>query len=392
MAESSPVERIQSALSKAGIAAWLFYDFREIDPIAVRTLNFGEGYHATRRWFYLVPAQGTPRKLVHRIESGQLDHLPGEKLVYLRWQELQDGLRRLLAGQSQVAMQFSSIPYCSRIDGGTLDLVRGCGVEVIPSQDLVQEFEAVWSSRQLAQHRHAAEFLTSVVNQAFTTVSEQLGQGQEVFETDVQDFILSRFEAEGMVTDSPPIVGANGNAGDPHYSPQRGDCASIRRGDFLLIDLWCKEADAGAVFGDITWTGYFGLDPSPRIREVFDVVTRARDQGYELLRERFEAGRPVYGWEVDDATRKVIDQAGFGDYFVHRTGHNLGEETHGNGVNFDNLETHDDRRVIQGIGCTIEPGVYLPDFGVRSEINIYMGSDGPEITTPPQRELLLFQV
>lgn len=393
MANHDLVARIQAALKEAGLPAWLFYGFHHVDPIALRILQFGEGYHATRRWFYWVPAEGQPRKLVHRIESGMLDHLPGEKTVYLRWQELSQGIQTLLRGCSRVAMQYSSLPSISRVDAGTVDRVREAGCEVVSSENLVQVFEAVWTADQLRGHQRSADILTRTVRQAFEYAAERVRQGEKVPETDIQDFILEAFEREDLVTDSPPIVGVDGHAGNPHYSPTSESHGFLEQDSFLLIDLWAKENKPGAVFADITWTAYYGAQVPGKIARVFEVVRRGRDAGYQLLRERWEQGSPVRGWEVDDAARKVISEAGYGDDFVHRLGHNLGEETHGNGVNFDNLETHDVRQVIAGIGCTIEPGVYLSDFGIRSEIDIYMDPEkGPRITTPPQDELLRFDV
>ena len=392
MSNNGLVERIQNALRDNSVPAWLFYGFHEIDPIAIRILAFSRHYHATRRWFYLVPAQGEPVKLVHRIESGQLDHLPGEKRIYLQWQQLEEQLKALLSGTSQVAMQYSSIPYCSRVDAGTVDSVRQCGVEVVSSENLTQPFEAVWRPHQLAGHRRAGELLTATAQAAFEMVADALRASKEVREQDVQDFIMDRFAAQSLVTDAPPIVGVQAHSGDPHYSPPPGNSALIGKENFLLIDLWAKEKDRDSVFADITWTAYLGKTVPARVQQVFDTVVRSRERGFELLQERFGAGQPVQGFEVDDAVREVIEKAGYGEYFVHRTGHNLGEETHGNGVHFDNLETHDTRLVIEGIGCTIEPGIYLPEFGVRSEINVYMAPGGPEITTPPQSKLLVHDV
>lgn len=393
MANEEYIRSIQKLLQESEIPGWLFYDFRELDPIAVSILRFEENYHATRRWFYLIPARGEPQKLVHRIESEILDHLPGDKSIYLRWDEFRSGLKRLLEGFPALAMQVSSIPYVSRVDAGTIDTIRGLGTEVLSSENLVQVFQATWTESQLRQHRRAGQELTTDVREAFQLVAESLRQGRSITEFDVQDYIMECFKEHGYITDSPPIVGANANAANPHYTPTETEHSPIAKGDFLLIDLWARETDPEAVFADITWTAYFGAQAPEEVRKVFDVVTRSRDRGFELLDEHHKAGRATQGWEVDDAVRKVIDEGGYGDYFVHRTGHNLGRESpHGNGVNFDNLETRDTREVIRGIGCTIEPGVYLADFGVRSEINIYMGQDGPEITTPPQKELLVFDV
>ncbi len=384
------IVRIQECLRQRGIEAWLFYGFFDLDPTAYRILRFPDLVHASRRWFYLIPSAGDPKKLVHRIEASQLDHLPGRKRVYLRWTELLEGLESMLQGVREVAMQYSknnAIPYLSRVDAGTVEWVRSLGVEVVSSGDLVQIFEAVWTAEQAQQHRETAGHLTKIVNQAFDWVRNRLVAGETVTELAVQEWILEEFRKLKLEWDHPPIVGVNEHSGNPHYSPTPESSRPIGWDDFLLIDLWAKPAGPRSVFADITWTGFFGEKPTPQISEVFKIVRTARDRGVEFLRSRLKAGRPVEGWEVDDAVRAVIDEAGYGAAFVHRTGHSLDREVHGNGVNFDNLETRDTRSVIPGIACTIEPGIYLDGFGVRSEINVLFGSDSVEVTTPPQTEL-----
>lgn len=390
----SRIEKIQTLLQAQGIPGWLFYDFRGLDPIAHRVLGLDPEAHATRRWFYLVPAEGTPQKLVHRIEESRLDTLPGEKRVYLHWQELESELSRLLAGTSGVAMQYSpsnAIPYVSNVDAGTVELVRKMGPEVLSSANLIQHFECVLSPEQLADHRQSANHLGEIVREAFEQAAQRIKTDGETDEITIQRFILEEFERRALRTDFPPIVAVNQNAGNPHYSPEEGRRVPVRAGDFLLVDLWARNrTDEDSIFADITWTGYFGARPPQKIQQVFSVVAAARNAGVDLLRSNFEEGQITRGWEVDDAVRGVIQNAGYGEAFIHRTGHNLGQMVHGNGVNFDNLESHDTREVIPGVACTIEPGIYLKDFGVRSEINIYMGSDGPEVTTAVQAELLTF--
>lgn len=394
------IARIQQSLRESGIPAWLFYDFRGSDPIACRILGLDPRAHATRRWFCLVPEEGPPVKLVHRIESGRLGHLPGETRVYLQWQSLASHLEEMLAPYPSVAMQYSpsaAIPYVSRVDGGTIELVRGLGSAPVSSADLVQSMECVWNETQVEGHRRAAGLLTRIVGEAFDLTAARIREAGSVTELEIQRYILDRFREEGLETDFPPIVAVNANSGNPHYCPEEDAHDQVRSGDFLLIDLWAKPvaaaegADAEPVFADITWVGFCGQQVPERIQQVFDIVRNARDAGFSLLRERYQAGKSVAGYEVDDATRGVIEAAGFGEYFIHRTGHNLGGMVHGNGVNFDNLETHDTRLVLPGIACTIEPGIYLPEFGVRSEINVYWGETGPEVTTPPQREVRLIQ-
>ena len=387
------ISHIQQLLQSRRIGGWLFYGFRTIDPTVYQVLRFPPNPHITRRFFYLIPAQGEPRKLVHRIEPRKLDHLPGSKREYSRWSELEHQLGALLKGISQVAMQYSprnSNPYVSKVDGGTLEAVRGQGLEIVSSGDILQLFEAVWTEQQVHQHRSTATGLGEIVLAAFEFAARQISDQGFSDELSIQSFILDQFSDRGWITDSPPIVGVNAHAGDPHYSPNAETNARLGREDLLLIDLWAKTDERGSVFADITWTGYYGSNPSPRLLEVADTVMRARDRGVEFLEERLRRGRKVMGFEVDDEVRRVIEDAGYGDYFVHRTGHNLGEEVHGNGVHFDNLETHDTREVIPGIASTIEPGIYLPEFGIRSEINLYFPGGDVEVTTPIQTELLLF--
>jgi Xaa-Pro aminopeptidase len=385
------IGKIQEALGDFDLPAWLFYGFQDLDPIATRILQFEPHLLATRRWFYLIPAQGEPSKLVHRIESSILDHLPGNKKIYLAWEQLQNEVRALLDGVSAVAMQYSensSIPYFSLVDAGTIDLVRSCGTQVVSSGDLIQRFEAVWSPKQVDQHRATALALTSMVQAAFDQAAAEISSQGETDELSIQRFILDHFEKEGLLTEHPPIVAVNENSANPHYQPTETEYSRICSEDFLLIDLWAKSKEENSVYADITWTGLMSEQVPKRHSEVFQVVRQARDQGVNFLRQRFEKNNLPQGWEVDEVVRESIRKAGFAEFFVHRTGHNLGQEVHGNGVHFDNLETHDTRLVIPGIACTIEPGIYLEgEFGVRSEINVFFSLDGPEVTTPPQEKV-----
>ena len=393
MNNNSLIAKIQETLRELNIPAWLLYGFHDRDPIALRILRFKTDQLATRRWFYLIPATGEPKKLVHRIEATMLDHLPGSKEIYLQWEQLQDGLKDLLQDVSTVAMQFSennAIPYFSHVDAGTVDLVRSYQREVVSSGDLIQRFESVWSSEQLSGHRTTALALTSIVQVAFKEAAATISSRGETDEWAIQQFILDQFKEAGLRTEHAPIVAMNENSADPHYQPTQQEFAKIHQGDFLLIDLWAKSQEPDSTYADITWNASLGPDVPDKINQVFQVVRQARDRGVEFLRECFEAHRVPQGWEVDDAVREVVRQAGYADFFVHRTGHNLGRELHGNGVNFDNLETHDTRLVIPGVACTIEPGIYLEgEFGIRSEINVFLSEEGPEITTPPQEELVL---
>lgn len=390
---SNKISRIQEALRQAEIPAWLFYDFRGSDPIGYRILGLDPSMHTSRRWYYLVPAAGEPMKLVHRIESGKLDSLPGTKRFYLTWQELQAALKEMVSRFDSLAMQYSEnnmIPYISLTDGGTLEMISALGPRVVSSADLVQIFEAVLSPQQQAGHRAAAAALTEIVQTAFAWTGEQISRVGRADELSVQDFIMDMFQEHGLETDHPPIVAVNSNSGNPHYSPEPGNSREINNGDFLLIDLWARQGhQPDAIFADITWTGFAGENPPGEILRLFDIVTSARNHGVDFLRERFKHDTPVYGWEVDRAVRDYIASHGFGDdTFCHRTGHNLGVEPHGSGVHFDDLETHDTRQILKGTACTIEPGVYLENFGVRSEIDVLFTEDGPEITTPPQIELV----
>ncbi len=385
---------IQRSLQAECLDGWLLYDFHGLNPIAHRVLGIPPERVITRRWACFIPAHGQPRWLVHAIEQDAFVGLAEQPATYISWQEWREGLRRLLGSARRVAMEISpagAIPTVSRVDAGTVDLVRSLGVDVVSSADLVQVAEAVWSEEQLASHRRAARVLMSIKDLAFALVRERLANGQSVTEVSVQRFILDMFEEEGLVTDHPPIVAVNAHAASPHYVPTPETDTPIWPGDFLLIDLWAKERAPQGVYADITWVAYVGEEVPARVQEVFDVVLRARDAAVALARERLAAGEPVYGYEVDDAARAVIRDAGLGEYFIHRTGHSLGADVHGNGVNMDNLETQDRRRLIPGVGFTIEPGVYLPQegFGVRLEIDCYVGEDGLEITTLPLQEAVV---
>ncbi|RMH16994.1 MAG: aminopeptidase P family protein [Acidobacteria bacterium] len=387
------LQSIQDALAAAELDGWLFACFQGNDPISLSFLGLDrEGLLVTRRCYYLVPRQGPPKKLLHALEPAMLDHLPGEAARYLTWREHRRELFRLLAGCRRLAVQYSpgnQLPSVSRLDAGTADLLRAAGCELCSSADLVQRFAAVWSDEQLQSHRRAARHLNEIVRGAFRHVGEQLRAGQEGDEYRVQQRILEQFEARGLWTESAPIVAVNDHSADPHYQPSAGASAPIRAGDFLLIDLWAKEKQPGSIYADITWCGVCAAAPSDRQQEIFGIVAAARDAGYEQVASRYPE-QPVYGYEVDDACRGVIVEAGYGERFIHRTGHSIDTSDHGQGANMDNLETHDVRRLLPMTGFSIEPGIYLPgDFGVRSEINVALTPEAAEITGgEPQRELL----
>jgi Xaa-Pro dipeptidase len=390
---SQRIPEIQSALAASGLDGWFFACFQQNDPLGMSLLGLaGEGKLVSRRCYYLIPREGEPRKLVHAIESTMLDHLPGAKAVYNTWQKHGEGVAALVSGHRRLAAQYSpnnELPTVSRLDAGTFDLLRAAGAEVVSSADLAQQFVATWTPEQLAGHRRANVHLHRIALAAFHRVADALRRGDQIDEYAVQRSILDAFEVAGLWAESDPIVGVNAHSADPHYQPGPGRSAPIREGDFLLIDLWAKEKHPESVYADITWVGVCAASPTPRQQEVFAAVAGGRDAAWELVRSRFPA-RPVHGFEVDDAAREVIHRAGFGDLFIHRTGHSIGITDHGQGANMDNLETHDTRVLLPMTGFSIEPGVYIAgDFGVRSEINVALTHEGAEITgADPQRELL----
>jgi Xaa-Pro aminopeptidase len=366
---------VQTAIQNLGLDGWLLYDFRGLNVLAQRVLALPTDAILSRRWFYFVPARGEPRKLVHRIETHALQDLPGSQQVYLRWQELEAGVQALVSGARRVAMEYvprNANPYVSRVDAGTVELVRSFGVEVVPSGDLVQMFEACWDDDQWAMHREAARHTRSAFDVAFAFIADTVRAKGSVRESEVQKCILDHFARHQLVTDHPPICAVGPHSGDPHYAPGPGSDAPIRAGDFVLIDLWAKLDRPRAVYSDLTWTGFVGPEVPARYEQVFRIVAQARDAAIATVQQAFRTGRPLKGWEVDQAARDVIDQAGYGAAFCHRTGHSIGQETHGNGANMDNLETREERRVLPRTCFSVEPGIYLPEFGVRSEVNVFV--------------------
>jgi len=382
---------IQSALRDRNIDAWLFYDHHHHDPIAYRILGLPDGLMVTRRWFYLIPAQGDPVKLVHKIEAGHLDTIPGEKRQYSGWQELYDQLKTLLSGYRDIAMQYSPnnlVFYVSLVDGGTLELIRGLGKNVVSSGDLVAQFEATWTDDQIKTHYEARDVIDPLTAEAFKEIGRRVRNGGTT-EHEMQQWLMEAFRRENLVTDDPPIVAVNGHSGNPHYEPHAEGSAPIREGDFVLLDVWAKQNSPGAVYYDITWTGFVGKAPSDRMREIFTIVRDARDAGVKTVLDAVSAGRVIAGWEVDRAVRSHITNAGYGDYFIHRTGHSIGTDVHANGANMDDLEIHDERRILPNSCFSIEPGIYLPEFGVRSEVNVLVRPKAAEVTGRIQRELVI---
>ncbi len=370
---------VQSALRQFGFDAWLLYDFRGLNILARRVLDFPADAHGSRRFFYGIPAEGEPHKLVHRIEDSALDHLPGEKTIYLRWQELEAGVQALVQGRPRVAMEYSprnANPYVSRVDAGTVELVRSLGCEVASSGDLIQLFEATWDDDQWAMHLQAAEVTNAAYDVAWKFIADEVRSHGGVEEAAVRDAIMAHFTSHGLTTYSPPIVGRGPHSGLPHYETGMGSDTRIVEGDFVLIDLWAKLDRPRAVYSDLTRTGFVGTEVPRQYTDIFTIVAAARDAGIACVREAFAAGRPLQGWEVDDATRAVNERRTIPGRVNHRTGHNIGQEVHGNGANMDNLETHEERLVLPRTCFSIEPGIYLPEFGVRSEIDVYVDANG----------------
>jgi Xaa-Pro aminopeptidase len=387
------IPAVQGALKEEGLDGWLLYDFHGSNPIARRLTGLdGGGKMTTRRWFYLIPVTGEPRRLMHAIEPYNLDHMPGGKTIYSQRETLTSGLKGLLGGVKRVAMEYSpnnAIPYISRVDAGTVEAVRALGAEVVSSGDLVQRFEAVWSPEALRTHRVASDALYRIKDRAFALVRDARREGRPLTEIDVQRAMVGWFDEEGLITDAPPVVAAQENAGNPHYMPTEANHRRIGDGEVVLLDLWGKLPTSGAVFADITWVGFTASSVPDTYVKAFNAARDGRDAAVALVKERVAAGREIRGFEVDRACRNVLERAGYGAQFIHRTGHSLGTEVHGNGVHMDDYETHDERRLIPGTGFTIEPGVYTREFGVRTEINMFVGEGEATVSGPLQTEFVL---
>jgi len=391
MALSIPA--VQRALKEDGLDGWLLYDFHGSNPIARRLTGVDAvAKMTTRRWYYVIPANGEPRKLVHAIEPNNLDHLPGSKTIYSQREKLAAGLRHVLDGLKRVAMEYSpgnAIPYISKVDAGTVETVRQLGIDVASSGDLVQRFEAVWSDEALQTHRAASERLYRIKDQAFEMVRGARRSGQTLTEFRVQQAMVGWFAEEGLISDAAPVVAAQENAGNPHYMPSEARSRQIGDQEVVLLDLWGKLPNPGAVFADITWVGFTAREVPDRYARAFAAARDGRDAAIALVKDAAANGRDLRGFEVDRACRAVIEKSGFGSDFIHRTGHSLGTEVHGNGVHMDDYETHDERRLIPGTGFTIEPGVYTGTFGVRTEINMFVGEHEATVTGPVQTEFVL---
>ena len=376
---SVDVPAIQKALQDLGVDGWLLYDFRGSNGLARRILKL-EGHHlATRRCVYWIPAQGTPIKLVHRIESSVLDHLPGESREYHRWQEFEAGLSSMVADASVVAMEYSphgGNPYVSRVDAGTIELVRSFGVEVVSSGDLIQLFEAVWDEDQWRMHQEASKITNRAFDVAWSLIAASVREQGGIEESAVQQAILDHFEKHNATTYSSPIVARAEHSGRPHYETGSGTNCRIQEGDLVLIDLWAKLDQPRSIYSDLTRIGFVGETVPEKYSRVFRIVAEARDAGIARLKEAFAAGERIAGAEVDQVVREVIERAGYGQYFTHRTGHSIGEDLHGNGAHLDHLETREDRSILPGTGFSVEPGIYMDEFGIRSEVDVFVDRAG----------------
>jgi Xaa-Pro aminopeptidase len=384
------LDAIQAALRDAGMDAWLFYDHHYRDPIGYRILGLPENALVTRRWYYLVPAEGTPRKLVHRIEAGRLDSLPGTKGVYSSWQELDAGLAAIVVDYEQIAMQYSprnAIMYVSLVDAGTVELLRALGKTVVSSADLVSRFEAVLSEAQIASHYEAQAAIDEIVAEGFREMGRRVRAGR-VTEFDMVQWLQEAMRRADLVWEHGTNVSVNENSADSHYEPDFARAKEIRDGDFVLVDIWARKNRPGTCYYDITWTGVVGREPSEREREVFAVVKAARDAAIKAVSEAVASNTPIAGWQADDAARAVIAKAGYGEFFTHRTGHNIGNVLHGNGAHLDNLETHDERLILPNTCFSVEPGIYLDRFGVRSEVNMIATPGKAVVTGRVQEELV----
>ena len=389
------LEAIQAALREAGCDGWLFYDHHHRDPIGERILGLDPKAHITRRYYYFIPAEGEPRKLVHRIEQGRLDALPGSKGMYSSWQELQAGLAAMLKNARRIAMQYSpnnDIMYVSMVDAGTVEFLRSLNKEIVSSADLVSQFEAVLTEAQIASHAVAQKAIDAILEEAWKKIGRALrpsgGAVSRFTEFDMVEWLSNAMRNEGLIWENGPNVSVNANASDSHYEPTAERCSEIKQDDFVLIDIWGKLDKPGSIFYDITWTGVVGREPSEREQHVFETVRNARDAAIAKVTGAYAAGVPIHGFEADDAARAVIREAGFGEWFTHRTGHNIAEEIHGPGAHLDNLETHDERLLLPNTCFSVEPGIYLPEFGVRSEIDMMTAPGKAWVTGKIQRELV----
>lgn len=370
---------VQAILNESSIDGWLLYDFRRSNELACQFLEIPSSVLLTRRFFYWIPKEGEPVKIVHAVED-PLKNLPGKTLKFSSWQQLEKHLASCLIGSSKVAMEYSpynAIPYVSKVDAGTVELIRSFGIEVVSSSDILQKLIGILSQQQIDMHIQAASILDRIAEKTWEMISYALNSHEKITELDVQRFILNEFAIHQCVTAAPPICAVNAHTADPHYSPQKELAVTIRPGDFILIDLWCKLDQANAIYADITRVGIAAKNPTAKQEAIFNLVRDAQQAATQLVKERFSSQKPLYGWEIDQAARDQITTAGYGEYFIHRTGHNIDTNDHGSGTNIDNFETQDQRQILPGTVFSIEPGIYLPgEFGIRLEYDLCVGLDG----------------
>ncbi len=384
------LNKMQKILTSMNIDAWLLYDFRGSNDLALNILDVPKESHLTRRFYYFIPKEGTPIKIVNAIEAHNLNHLPGERLTYASHSSLTNHLKEILTNVNSVAMEYSpmnAIPYVSKVDAGTIEQIKSLGINIVSSADLISMFDAVWNNDQLEENKPVANALTDIVEKAFNYIKESTANGKTLNEYEVQQFIMNEFDERGYYTDHPPIVGVNENSANPHYAPSQNEHKQINKGDFVLIDLWAKVNKESAVWADITWVGFMGDSVPEKYTKIFNIVADARDTAFSLVENRFKEGKEVRGFEVDDAARKVISDAGYGEYFIHRTGHSITTDLHGSGAHMDDYETKDERLLLPSTSFSIEPGIYLTgDFGVRSEIDVYISPEGEVEATGGERQ------
>ena len=384
------LEKMQDILNQMRLDAWLFFDFRGSNDLAINILDIPKGSHLTRRFYYFVPKKGTPVKIVNGIEAGHLDHLPGKKLIYSNHTSLTKHLSDTLKKVKKIAMEYSpknAIPYVSKVDAGTIELIKSFKVKIKSSADLISMFDAVWTEEQYEENKPVALALTDIVKDTFNFIKKKSLNGEELNEYIVQQYIMNEFNRRGYFTDFPPIIGVNENSANPHYAPTEEMNKPINKKDFVLIDLWAKTKNDNSVWADITWVGYMGEKVPKKYNKIFNIVAKARDSAFDLIELRYNKGKEVRGYEVDDVARKVITKAGYGKYFIHRTGHSITTELHGSGAHMDNYETKDERLILPSTSFSIEPGIYLTgDFGIRSEIDVYITSDGKVEATGGERQ------
>ena len=384
------LEKMQNIISSMKLDGWLFYDFRGSNDLALNILEIPKERHLTRRFYYLIPSKGVPIKIVNAIEAGNLDHLPGDKLIYSNHSSLTKHLTDIITSHKIIAMEYSpfnAIPYVSKVDGGTIEQIKSLGADIRSSADLISMFDAVWTKELFNENKPVAKALYEIVNKSFEFIKKSFNENKSLNEFDVQQFIMKEFEKRSYFTDSPPIVGVNENSANPHYAPNEKIHKQIKNRDFVLIDLWAKVNRDDAVWADITWVGYMGKTVPEKYTKIFDIVAEARDAAFNLISDRFKQGEKIRGYEGDDAARGVITKAGYGKYFIHRTGHSISSDLHGSGAHLDNYETRDERLILPSTSFSIEPGIYLTgDFGVRSEIDVFITKDGKVISTGEERQ------